>query len=528
MDEPDRPRVPDQVTLSAEQQCSVDQIQSLFESHRVVMLVGAAGTGKSVVVAKLLREWTAAGIRAAVTAISHKSLAQHRETAASIAAEPGLKGVPPHTAVWAKLKIDADWWARVLLGKARKKPTPWYNVSGRKVLVVEEYGLWTAEQIAILDAVLRSLFKARQMPFGGVLLLCSGDEGQIDPRGGKRASTHPLLRRAPRVELKESRRYAHDRDWGHLLRELEKPQIPGGLADQLVQRRRALEPPPGSLILGQSRADVRAAVAEFRETPGVGTLLVPSDPATIEGDKDAEEGRFVGGQTEGWLVYGCTDLTTKSRATEQGSLLTNGTDIRYERVETLDGTPIEADTVTMGENVAVVVTLLKSNEEVALAPLEMDGHFVVPIRHGTFSPGTSRAAAPLTAPRRIHHCDGPGHDGHGRRPRRGKRNNPEETVSSRRPARNPEGTVYSRTRHHGRGRVDDLHCHRHRRPAPYIHFRRGVPVYRIRIANTSTPPTVPPNEAYSSESEADEGELVVLNTASSSLSNTTVPAAALA
>ena len=38
----------------------------------------------------------------------------------------------------------------------------------------------------------------------------------------------------------------------------------------------------------------------------------------------------------------------------------------------------------MGENVVVVVTLVKTDEEVALAPLEIDGHFVVPIRHGTF------------------------------------------------------------------------------------------------------------------------------------------------
>ena len=176
------------VELSVEQRCSVDQIQQLFESHRVIMLIGAAGTGKSVVVAELLRKWATVGkVRVAITAISHKSLAQHRETVASITADSKKVKPPPFVAVWAKLKIDADWWARVPLGKARKKPSPWYNVAGPKILVVEEYGLWTAEQIATLDATLRATFKARQSPFGGVRVLFVGDEGQIDPRGGERA-----------------------------------------------------------------------------------------------------------------------------------------------------------------------------------------------------------------------------------------------------------------------------------------------------------------------------------------------------
>ncbi len=426
------------VELSVEQRCSVYQIQQLFESHRVIMLIGAAGTGKSVVVAELLRKWATVGkVRVAITAISHKSLTQHRETVASITADSKKVKPPPNTSVWAKLKIDADWWARVPLGKARKKPSPWYNVAGPKILVVEEYGLWTAEQIATLDATLRATFKARQSPFGGVRVLFVGDEGQIDPRGGKRASTHPLLRRAPRIELKQSRRYVHDRDWGHVLRELQKPQIPGGLADQLVQRRRSIEPPPGSLILGQSRADVRAAVAQFRETPGVGTLLKPSDPDTIDSEKDAEEGRFVGGHTEGWLVYGCTNLTTGTRVTEGGSLLTNGTDIRFERIETADGEPIETDEITMGQNVVVVVTLVKTEEEVALAPLEMDGHFVVPIRHGTLkSPPLRPVWQPLTVSRRIYDCNGTGHDGIGGSSRCGNRDDSKETIFGGRSACN--------------------------------------------------------------------------------------------
>lgn len=384
------PRTP--LILSSEQRAAADQIGVLFETYRVVLLIGKAGTGKSVVVADVLGRWVNAGCRVMVTAISHKSLAQHRQTIAGLTVPRG--SCPPEAAVWAKLAIDARWWAKVGLGTAKSKP--WYNTPARtpKFLVVEEFGLWTSAEIAKLDAILRCTFRARSMPFGGVRVLFVGDEGQIKPRGGKPASTHPLLHRAPRIELKESRRYT-DSDWKHVLGDLQKPQIPGGLADQLVQRRRAPVPPEGALILGQSRADVRAAVRQFREKDGEGILLLPSDPETIptERGKDAEDGRFVGGLTQGWLVYGCVDIDTKARATERGTLLTNGTDIRFERVVSEDGEEIEANSVVMGENAIVVVTILTTGEEVSLQPLELEGHFVVPIRHGISRPARMWARA---------------------------------------------------------------------------------------------------------------------------------------
>jgi len=252
--------------------------------------------------------------------------------------------------------------------------------------IVEEFGLWSSNNISMVDAALRTLFKARPLPFGGVRVVFIGDEGQIKPRDGKPASAHHLLRTAPRIELTESRRYAGDSDWGHLLRELQKPQIPGGLADQLVRVRRRQEPPPGSLILAQSRADVRANVRRFLETDDRGILLVPSDVSSIAVEKDAEDGRFVPGLTEGWLVYGCLDADTDKKLTANDTLLTNGTSIRFEGVEGPDGDPIENGTVTMGADVIVIITLIQTGELVRLKPLEIDGHFVVPIRHGTFWP----------------------------------------------------------------------------------------------------------------------------------------------
>ena len=378
--------------LSGEQRAAADQIGDLFEAHRVVLLIGKAGTGKSVVVADVLRCWVNAGCRVMVTAISHKSLGQHRQTIAGLAVPRG--SYPPEAVVWAKIAIDAKWWAKVPLGTAKSKP--WYNTPAGtpKILVVEEFGLWTSAEIAKLDAILRCTFRARSMPFGGVRVLFVGDEGQIKPRGGKPASTHPLLRRAPPIELKESRRYT-DPDWKRVLSELQEWQIPGGLADQLVRQRRAAVPPKGALILGQSREDVREAVKQFREKDGEGILLLPSDPETIpkERGKDAEDGRFVGGHTKGWLVYGCVDIDTKARATERGTLLTNGTDIRFERVISEDGEEIEADSVVMGENAIVVVTILSTGEEVSLQPLELEGHFVVPIRHGISRPARMWARA---------------------------------------------------------------------------------------------------------------------------------------
>ena len=380
------------LVLSGEQRAAADQIGDLFEAHPVVLLIGKAGTGKSVVVADVLGCWVDAGCRVMVTAISHKSLGQHRQTIAGLAVPRG--SYTPEAAVWAKLARDATWWAKVGLGTAKSKP--WYNTPAGtpKILVVEEFGLWTSGEIAKLDAILRCTFRARSMPFGGVRVLFVGDEGQIKPRGGKPASTHPLLHRAPRIELKESRRYT-DSDWKHVLGDLQKPQIPGGLADQLVRQRRAAVPPEGALILGQSRADVREAVRQFREKDGEGILLLPSDPETIpkERGKDAEDGRFVGGLTQGWLVYGCVDIDTKARATERGTLLTNGTDIRFERVISEDGEEIEADSVVMGENAIVVVTILGTGEEVSLQPLELEGHFVVPIRHGISRPARMWARA---------------------------------------------------------------------------------------------------------------------------------------
>ena len=380
------------LVLSGEQRAAADQIGVLFETHRVVLLIGKAGTGKSVVVADLLGLWVNAGCRVMVTAISHKSLGQHRQTIAGLAV-PRVS-YAPEAVVRAKLVIDAKWWAKVPLGTAKSKP--WYNAPAGtpKFLVVEEFGLWTSGEIAKLDAILRCTFRAKSIPFGGARVLFVGDEGQIKPRGGKPASTHPLLCRAPGIELKESRRYT-DSDWAHVLSELEKWQIPGGLADQLVRQRRVPVPPKGALILGQSREGVRAAVMQFHESPGKGILLLPSDPETIpkERGKDAEDGRFVGGHTKGWLVYGCVDIDTKARATERGTLLTNGTDIRFERVISEDGEEIEADSVVMGENAIVVVTILSTGEEVSLQPLELEGHFVVPIRHGISRPARMWARA---------------------------------------------------------------------------------------------------------------------------------------
>jgi hypothetical protein len=117
---------------SAEQQHAIDTILELLEHHRVVMLTGAAGTGKSVVGGALIRKLVLAG-RVMVTAISHKSLGQHRETAADLASSLPHGTSPPSTAVFAKFKLDAVWWARVPIGKARKG-APWYNAAGPKFL----------------------------------------------------------------------------------------------------------------------------------------------------------------------------------------------------------------------------------------------------------------------------------------------------------------------------------------------------------------------------------------------------------
>lgn len=443
---------PARLVLSAEQKAAVVQIGHFFETQRVVVLEGKAGTGKSVIVAELLKDWTSLERRTMVTAISHKSLGQHRETIAAMATSGKRK--PPEAVVWAKLNIDAKWWAKVPLGTAKSRA--WYNAPAKvpKFLVVEEFGLWTAAAISTLDALLRSTFRARQLPFGGVRVLFVGDEGQIKPRGGEPASTHPLLRRAPHVELKQSRRYRGDPDWGYLLRDLQKPQTPGGLADQLVHKRRVPEPPRDALILAVRRSHVRAAVRAFREKEGVGVRLVPSNPDAVppEREKDAEDGRFVGGETEGWLVYGCVDMDTNTKRTEDGTLLTNGTEIRFERVETADGEPIEADAVVMGEDVVVVVTLTKTGEEVALQPLELEGNFVVPIRHGTFRP--RRSSRGLIPRRRFYDRYGTGHDSPSRGPPRRRRHHSQDTLSRRSPARHEQKALYRRPGHHRRRRVE--------------------------------------------------------------------------
>ena len=78
------------------------------------------------------------------------------------------------------------------------------------VLVVDECGSLSAEQIATIDIILRTI-KSSSLPFGGVLVLGSFDHRQIDAiKGTPFLMSSHILTDFTIVRLKESVRAAAD------------------------------------------------------------------------------------------------------------------------------------------------------------------------------------------------------------------------------------------------------------------------------------------------------------------------------
>lgn len=197
---------------------SVDEIcdgTSAFVQGR--LLVGPPGTGKTFLAAKGLFYAIGRGLHCTVAALTAERAQQlggiHLHSLFCIRNLPGQ-----HSTTASRMADSA-------IVELERSPVKKGFLARLRVLLIEEIGLISSEFLSALDVILRYI-RGSNVPFGGVLLIATGDPRQLRPIEGQMVwlSTH-IYTSMSILALKHYVRCAEDPLLRALLELLQKPHL---------------------------------------------------------------------------------------------------------------------------------------------------------------------------------------------------------------------------------------------------------------------------------------------------------------
>ena len=149
-----------------------------FRHHQLIL--GPPGTGKTYVMTMALGYALSKGFCLITSLASRRAMQFGGEHIHKLfCLPPSSTGSPIQMAEQAVVKLDHRNEKKMLL-------------LALEVLFVEEISLISAEQWAVMDIVLQEL-KESKLPFGGILVIASGDQMQLPAIDGNDISLSPIL-----------------------------------------------------------------------------------------------------------------------------------------------------------------------------------------------------------------------------------------------------------------------------------------------------------------------------------------------
>ena len=183
---------------------------------RGIQLIGAPGSGKTYVMCNIMAYAICQGKKCAITALTSQRArtvgGEHVHLMFGIPVSSGNVTSSSETFQIAQLNL-------------MKKPVRMVALKRLQVLFIEEIGLFSSELLAVIDRLLRAL-KENDKPFGGVVLICTGDHRQLTPISGSYVflSSH-FVTSFNVFLLDHSVRAANDIDLQNLIQLLRMPRL---------------------------------------------------------------------------------------------------------------------------------------------------------------------------------------------------------------------------------------------------------------------------------------------------------------